>query len=276
MVMSRKLKQYQAVYGDIIFPDCRSEGQTKTRRDIYANPAGWMYSYDGLHWQMAPMDIGKINYSQAMFRRIPNNVIVGVNEQVKTRRRHIPTALIMGTHGSRCAKTTIRLRIRGFTMDAMIRFGSNAAEIHFLSAPLANTIKYNFKMEGVKGRRSGFVQGASHVVGTRNMRTPHFKNYIVLVDMYRRSSRCRNTRGRYRVGAKNPREARKLVQAAIGFGSVLVYYEDSHLLARYREVLREQYVVGTKENLGFRLLPVRHATASQKQEDNHGQEKSGC
>lgn len=108
------------------------------------------------------------------------------------------------------------------------------------------------------------------------MRTPHFKNYIVLVDMYRRSSRCRNTRGRYRVGAKNPREARKLVQAAIGFGSVLVYYEDFHLLARYREVLREQYVVGTKENLGFRLLPVRHATASQKQEDNHGQEKSGC
>lgn len=90
------------------------------------------------------------------------------------------------------------------------------------------------------------------------MKKQHFKNYIVLVDSYRRSSRCRNTKGRYRVGAKNPKEARKLVQQAIGFGSVLVYYEDANLLAKYREVLKEEYIVGRKENLGFKLMPARH------------------
>lgn len=91
------------------------------------------------------------------------------------------------------------------------------------------------------------------------MKKQHFKNYIVLVDSYRRISRCRNTKGRYRVGAKNPNEARKLVQQAIGFGSVIVYYEDKNLLAKYREVYREEYGTGRKENLGFRLVPVRHA-----------------
>lgn len=60
------------------------------------------------------------------------------------------------------------------------------------------------------------------------MKRQHFKNYIVLVDSYRRSSRCRNTKGRYRVGAKNPKEARKLVQQSIGFGSAIVYYEDEN------------------------------------------------
>lgn len=90
------------------------------------------------------------------------------------------------------------------------------------------------------------------------MKKQHFKNYIVLVDSYRRSSRCRNTKGRYRVGAKNPKEARKLVQQAIGFGSVLVYYEDTNLLAKYREVLKEEYIAGRKDNLGFKLMPARH------------------
>lgn len=91
------------------------------------------------------------------------------------------------------------------------------------------------------------------------MKKTHFKNYIVLVDSYRRSSRCRNTKGRYRVGAKNPKEARKLVQKAIGFGSVLVYYEDKNLLAKYREVFKEEYNPREKDNLGFLLVPVRHA-----------------
>lgn len=91
------------------------------------------------------------------------------------------------------------------------------------------------------------------------MKKQHFKNYIVLVDSYRRSSRCRNTKGRYRVGAKNAKEARKLVQQAIGFGSAIVYYEDENLLAQYREVLKEEYIAGRKENFGFKLMPTRRA-----------------
>lgn len=93
------------------------------------------------------------------------------------------------------------------------------------------------------------------------MRKQHFKNYFVLVDSYRRSSRCRNTKGRYRVGAKNPKEARKLVQRAIGFGSAIVYYEDTNLLAQYKQVFREVYTPGQTKNLGFQLMPVRHANA---------------
>lgn len=51
------------------------------------------------------------------------------------------------------------------------------------------------------------------------------KNYILVVDSYRRPSRRRNTAGRYRVGAKTPEEAVKLLRAVIGFGSIWVYYE---------------------------------------------------
>lgn len=50
-------------------------------------------------------------------------------------------------------------------------------------------------------------------------------NYICLVDCYRRPSLWRNTRGRYRVGAKTPEEAKKLLRDKIKFGSILVYYE---------------------------------------------------
>lgn len=93
------------------------------------------------------------------------------------------------------------------------------------------------------------------------MRKSHYKNYIVLVDSYRRASRCRNTYGRYRVGAKNPKEAKRLVQKAIGFGSVLVYYEDTVLRAGYKQVFIEQWAPGMKENQGFILVPAHHATA---------------
>lgn len=51
------------------------------------------------------------------------------------------------------------------------------------------------------------------------------KNYILIVDGHRRPGRERNTRGRYRVGARSPEEAVKLLRAAIGFGSIRVYYE---------------------------------------------------
>ena len=49
--------------------------------------------------------------------------------------------------------------------------------------------------------------------------------YVCLVDNYRRPSRQRNTAGRYLVGAKTEKEAKKLLQRAIGFGSVQVYYK---------------------------------------------------
>lgn len=95
------------------------------------------------------------------------------------------------------------------------------------------------------------------------MRNPHYKNYICLVDYYRHSSMYRNTRGRYRVGAKNPKQAKKLLQNAIGFGHVQVYYEDKNLIAKYKEVWREILDNNgsvAKINHGFSLHPVRHAT----------------
>lgn len=49
--------------------------------------------------------------------------------------------------------------------------------------------------------------------------------YVCLVDNYRRPSRRRNTCGRYLVGAKSAEEAKSILQAAIGFGSIQVYYD---------------------------------------------------
>lgn len=54
------------------------------------------------------------------------------------------------------------------------------------------------------------------------MKTVH--TYVCTVDTWRRPSRQRNTQGRYLAGAKSEKEAKALVQAAIGFGSVKVYY----------------------------------------------------
>lgn len=93
------------------------------------------------------------------------------------------------------------------------------------------------------------------------MRKVKYKNFIVLVDSHRRPSRCRNTWGRYRVGAKNEEEAKRLVQKAIGFGSVLVYYEAKDLLAGYRQVFLERWTPEVKENYGFALVPPHHANA---------------
>ena len=49
------------------------------------------------------------------------------------------------------------------------------------------------------------------------------RQFIVLVDAYRRPSRRRNTAGRYRVGARTPIEAEEMLRKAIGFGSVRCY-----------------------------------------------------
>lgn len=86
------------------------------------------------------------------------------------------------------------------------------------------------------------------------------RNFICLVDTYRRPSRTRNTAGRYRVGAKNADQARKLLQKAIGFGSVLVYYEDNTTegspLVPCGECRREQWDPATRK---FTQTAVRHA-----------------
>lgn len=77
------LNKYREYFGDIVFPDPSGEGQSEVRRNIYANPAGWAYSFDGLRWKTAPMDIGKIDYAKAMFRKIPADVCIGVTENVR-------------------------------------------------------------------------------------------------------------------------------------------------------------------------------------------------
>lgn len=98
------------------------------------------------------------------------------------------------------------------------------------------------------------------------------KQYVCLVDTYRRPSRWRNTRGRYRVGAKNEKEARRLLQKAIGFGSVLVYYEDKNcppqLRCKYRQCAKEKSVnYEGKPYLVPVLVPVVHATAKQEKSE---------
>ena len=70
------------------------------------------------------------------------------------------------------------------------------------------------------------------------------KQAIVLVDVYRRPERRRNTTGRYIVSAKSEKEAVELVQKAIGFGSVQFYYwerNDSFKFIKYKEVKKMSY-----------------------------------
>lgn len=98
------------------------------------------------------------------------------------------------------------------------------------------------------------------------MHKVHYTNYIDIVDGHRRPSRQRSTCGRYRVGSKNKKQACKLVQKAIGFGSVLVYYEDKNLLAGYKQVFKEVWAPGFTGNNGFELRPVQHATSPRKKE----------
>ena len=90
------------------------------------------------------------------------------------------------------------------------------------------------------------------------------KQAIVLVDNYRRPSRQRNTKGRYRVGAKTEQEAEELVQKAIGFGSVQFYYwedkdnrssfYDSDQIVSYKEVVKEIF-----KNGKFHFVKPNHA-----------------
>lgn len=90
------------------------------------------------------------------------------------------------------------------------------------------------------------------------------RNYILLVDNYRRPSRQRNTSGRYRVGAKTPDEAVKLLRERIGFGSIQVYYEcgeDEKYSVPYKAVVQEKLCNGK-----IRHIMPHHANAPQKKE----------
>lgn len=82
------------------------------------------------------------------------------------------------------------------------------------------------------------------------------KQYVCVVDGWRRPSRQRSTAGRYRVAARDGRHARELLQKAIGFGSVKVYYEIEPKDCRIVLPLGQC----RKEMPDGRLVPVRHAT----------------
>ena len=49
MTAEELLRKYQKVYGEIVFPD----DDIRVRVEIWDNPAGWMYSYDGIQWEEA-------------------------------------------------------------------------------------------------------------------------------------------------------------------------------------------------------------------------------
>ena len=92
------------------------------------------------------------------------------------------------------------------------------------------------------------------------------KNYILIVDGRRRASRQRNTHGRYRVGARSPEEAVKLLRAAIGFGSIRVYYEINPRLhgydgppVAYKTVVQMISDRSPDGKSGFRYVEPHHA-----------------
>lgn len=50
MTAEELLRKYQKVYGEIVFPD----DDINVLRKIWRNPAGWMYSFDGIQWEALP------------------------------------------------------------------------------------------------------------------------------------------------------------------------------------------------------------------------------
>lgn len=91
------------------------------------------------------------------------------------------------------------------------------------------------------------------------------KTYILIVDGYRRPERKQNTAGRYRVGAKTPKEAVKLLKNKIKFGSITVLGEwnpkrdnKNYTLQKldYKQIVKETFYPGT----GVVQTSVRCAT----------------
>lgn len=80
----------------------------------------------------------------------------------------------------------------------------------------------------------------------------------------------RNTASRYLVGAKSAKEAKKLLQRAIGFGIIQVYCEDTNPetmhIAKCQECLKESnWNSNTKSFECF--TPALHANALHKKGD---------
>lgn len=93
------------------------------------------------------------------------------------------------------------------------------------------------------------------------------KNYILIVDGHRRAGRQRNTHGRYRVGARSPEEAVKLLRAVIGFGSIRVYYEtipDRHEYdgppVGYKTVVQQIVTNNPNSRVLFKYVEPHHAS----------------
>lgn len=92
------------------------------------------------------------------------------------------------------------------------------------------------------------------------------RNFICLVDSYRRPSRRRSTYGVYRVGARDAKSAQKLLQSVISFGSIQVVRQDDtteySAIVPMGEVRKERYDPATGR---FSQEPARHACAPRKQ-----------
>lgn len=108
------------------------------------------------------------------------------------------------------------------------------------------------------------------------------KQYICLVDSYRRPSRKRNTAGRYQVGARDEKEARKFLKDRIGFGSIVVLCVDEtpEKILQLGQTVKI-HIPGarmlqpgeTVEDFMARrieYLQVRHATAPQREANLNG------
>lgn len=88
------------------------------------------------------------------------------------------------------------------------------------------------------------------------MRNAHHQTYLCFVDNYRRPSRQRNTKGAYFVGAKSPKQAKELLQKAIGFGSILVKGTTTQAQMAYKQLQKRESNGAT-----FIQKPVHHANA---------------
>ncbi len=93
------------------------------------------------------------------------------------------------------------------------------------------------------------------------------KNYILFVDRRKPTHMQRNTAGRYRVGARDAKEAIKLLRAAIGFGNITVGWECSRGMYNdwapavgYKEVVQELPSHDENGHLIFRRIPPHHAS----------------
>lgn len=103
------------------------------------------------------------------------------------------------------------------------------------------------------------------------------KQYICLVDCNRRPARQCSTMGRYQVGARDKKEAKKLLKASIGFGSLVVLCVDEaqKIILQRGQIVKEHHpgvrmlqpweTVEALMACQAEYLPVRHATAPQRE-----------